>query len=748
MASDFVSKATVGALSLFRPESPSVIQKLPVHKIFHLIRLNISSVRHRFRRLTLSFVQIYSFIVRVLVLVDSDIGQTAMSLTSFLQLPGTPSMRLTFARDRLKVPSTDNSAPSSATPSPTLSIQESRVSAGFTTSISDPDDYVDTATPQTVTPAPMKPRSTTSSKQSPEPGKRRASGRLRKPTAKAQALTEEKTSPSQLLDTIVIGGSPPRKSQDRDDHQPSTPPPDGITLPVPSMEMEIPETPAQAVNDNDTLINGEEANDVPSTTSTTLRESPTRRQSRRERKPTAKILETSPTNLKRSAPDGEDEPPSKSTRVSYSGARVPSKLRYSVSSASTEAPSPENNKVADPTPAKKSKVVVLKLPSWAAAAKAKAAKSSTDRKVKRNPPRRARQSINIEESTTTTSKKPSTTTNVPAERPACSLSCLSPSARLFAMAQIAAMMPDSDDEDGEVIPGSAQDWTTYAARMCQCHNIQDAKTSRTNSVDLQRALEPNPLSNGTQFAPLQLSASPTPEADILATPINTILKAGEARRVKELFSNNATMSASNSFSAPGNDARARDRKRASEPLTRPSSKRARLNGNAPATTPQSQGFMSSPAKSSYEDRLQRDHLALSDIRKRAALKGIRWTFNQSFEELQGLLMDVDALEDEANIQQQVMGVDHSMTSPSYGGEAASRSRARSSFGVWAPPQPSTNGFLPNENLQRRASSTTARPWPRVDPRGLLGESPGPGTIINIEEKRRPGSRAARRSRIS
>ncbi|KEF63165.1 uncharacterized protein A1O9_01141 [Exophiala aquamarina CBS 119918] len=671
-----------------------------------------------------------------------------MSLTSFPQLPGTPSMRLTTARDRLKVPSTDNSAPDSATPSPTLSVQESRLSAGFNTSISDPDDYVDTVTPQTVTPAPMKSRSTTSSKQSPEPGQRRASGRRRKPTVKAQALTGEKTSPSQLLDTIVIGGSPPGKSEEGDDHQPSTPPPDGITLPVPSTEMEIPETPAQTVNDSATLINGEEANDVPSITSTTLRESPTRRQSRRERKPTAKILETSPTNLKRPAPDEQDQPPRKSARISYSGAKVPSRLRYSVSSASTGAPSPETIQVAEPTSPKKSKVVVLKIASWKAAASVKAANAATDREVKRNPPRRVRKSTNLEGGSTKISKKPSTTITMTVEPPACLLTCLPPSSRLFAMAQIAAMMPDSDDEDGEIIPGSAQDWTTYTARMCQCHNIQDAKTSRTNSVDLQRALEPNALSTDTQFAPYQLFASPTPAADFLATPVNTILKAEEAQRVKELFSNNALMSASNPFSVLGNDAPVRTRKRTSEPFARPSSKRARLNGSVPATTTQSPGSMSSPAKSSYENRLQRDHLALSDIRKRATLKGIKWTFNMSFEEIQALLMEVEALEDDANVQKQARGVDRSMAASSYSDEAASPSRSRSSFGMLFPPQTSMNGALTNEiSWGRRASSTTARPRPRVDPRGLLGESPGPGTIINIESKRRAGSRAARQSRI-
>jgi len=733
VASDFVSKAIVGALNPFRPQSLSVNQKLPVHKILLPIRLNISSVIHRLRRLTLSFVQIYPFIVHVLVLVDSDIGQTVMSLTSFPQLPGTPSIRLTFARDRLKVPTTNNSAPSSATPSPTLSIQESRVSAGFTTSISDLDDYVDTVSPQTVPPAPIMPRSTTSSNQSPEPGKRRASGRLRKPTAKAQALNEEKTSPSQLLDTIVIGSSPPGESESGDNDRPTTPAPNSMTLAVPSTEMEIPETPAQAVNDNVGLMNGESANDGPPTIFITLRDSPTRRQSLRERKPTAKILETSPTNLKRSAPDEQEEPPRKSARVSYSGAKVPSKLRYSVSSASSKTTSPEANKVGEPTPEKQSKVIVLKIPSWAAAAKAKAAKSPTGRKVKRNPPRQARKSTNVDEISTTTSKKQSTAVPVLAKPPGCSLSCLSPSARLFAMAQIAAMMPDSDDEDGEVVPGSAQDWTTYTAQMCQCDNTQDAKTSRTNSIDLQRALEPNPLSNGTQFAPLQLSASPTPESDILATPVNTILKAGEAQRVKELFSNSARMSASTSFAVPDNNALPRTRKRASEPLARPSSKRTRSNGNAPVTTAQSPSVLSPHPKSSFENRLQRDQNALSDVRKRAASKGIQWTFNQSFEEIQALIMEIDALEDEATAQKNARGVNRSMTTSSYETDATSHSRSRSDFPVWTRPYSSANGIVNNEApRERRASSTRARPRRRVDPRGLLGKPPGPGTIINIE----------------
>jgi hypothetical protein len=666
-------------------------------------------------------------------------------------------MQFNTARDRLKVPSIVNSASSSATPSPTLSSQESRLSAGFSTSISDPDDYVDKVTPQTVTPAPMKSRSTTSGKQSPEPGKRRASGRLRKPTAKAQAITEDKTSPSQLLDTIVIGGSPPRKPADHDDDddQPSTPPSDEITVPDPSMEVEIPETPTQAVNDNVTFIDGEEGQNVLPATPTTLRESPTRRHSQRERKPTAKILETSPTSLKRSAPDAQDEPPRKSARVSYSGARVPSKLRYSVSSASTEVPSPDNNDVADPIPEKKSKVVVLKVPSLADAAKEKATGAATHLKIKRNPPRRARKSTNREEGSTPISKKTSTTLAVPAQEPACLLSCLSPSSRLFAMAQIAATMPDSDDEDGEVVPGSDQDWRIYAARMCQCHNIQDGKSSRTNSVELQRALEPNPLSEGTQFVPIQVSSSPTPESDFLTTPVNTILKAGEAERVKELFSNSATMSVSNSFSTPDNNSRARVQKRFSMPLAGQSSGGVRLNGNAPSTATRAHGFSSVPGKSSYEDRLQRDHLALSEIRKRAAMKGIRWNFNMTVEDIHDLLMDLEAREEQASIQKQAKESAGRMLTTSPYDRELSPSRTdylllpSGALLAYQPYQPPTNRSENGEiSLQGRASSGARRSRPRVDPRGLYGESPGPGTIINIEEKRRGGSRAAKQSRIS
>lgn len=666
-------------------------------------------------------------------------------------------MRQTTTRDRLKVPSIVNSAPSSATPSPTLSTQESRLSAGFSTSISDPDDYVDKVTPQTVTPAPMKSRSTTSSKQSPEPGKRRASGRLRKPTAKAQALTGDQISPSQLLDTIVIGGSPPRKPADHvdDDDQPTKPPSDEITVPNPSIEVEIPETPTQVVNDNATFINGEEGHDVLSATSTTFQESPSRRHSQRERKPTAKVLETSPNSLKRSAPDAQDEPPRKSARVSYSGAKVPSKLRYSVSSASTEAPSPDNNEIADPIPGKKSKIVVLKFPSRTDVAKAKSTGGATALKIKRNPPRRARKSTNREEGSTPISKKPSTTLTVPDQEPACLLSCLSPSSRLFAMAQIAAMMPDSDDEDGEVVPGSDQDWRVYAARMCQCHNIQDGKSSRTNSVDLQRALEPNPLSEGTQFVPIQLSASPTPESDLLTTPVNTILKAGEAQRVKELFSSSATMSVSNSFSTPDNNSRAHIQKRVSMPLAGHSSEGIRFNGNAPSTTPRTRGFSSVPGKSSYEDRLQRDHLALSEIRKRAAMKGIRWNFNMTVEDIHDLIMDLEAREEQASIQKQAKeSIGRMLTTSSYDKEL-SPSRAdyvlfpSGTLLAYQPYQPPTNRLENGENSrQGRASIGARRSRPRVDPRGLYGESPGPGTIINIEEKRRSGSRAAKQSRIN
>ncbi|KAK5064416.1 hypothetical protein LTR84_000249 [Exophiala bonariae] len=663
-------------------------------------------------------------------------------------------MRLTTARDLLKVPSTlvstINSTHSSATPSPTLSTQESRISTGFSTSVSDPDDYVDMALPQTVTPAPIKARSTTSSKPSPEPGKRRASGRLRKPTAKAQAISEESTSPSQLLDTIVIGGSPPRKPEDQEDAQPSTPPSPRtaiINTVEPDLEIEIPETPAHPMNDNPTtFINGEGADGGPLTTPTA--QSPSRRHSRRERKPTAKILETSPTTTKRPASDVHDvheEPPRKSARVSYSGAKVPSKLRYSVSSTSTDSASPKNKEIGDPPSAKQSLIVILKVPRLAKSGKGKTANASRNSKLAKHSPRRTRNSTHQQKVSPTKSKTqvPIITTALAKELPpSCLLSCLSPSSRLLAMAQIALMMPDSnDDDDAEILPGSDQDWRTYVPQVCQCHNNQDALSSRTNSVDLQRALEPNPLSDGTQFAPIQLPSSPTPELDFLAAPVNTILKVGEAERVKEFFSNNATMSMSNSFSTPENAAF--KRKRSSMPLS------AHLNGNTLAAHSPVSGFLSVPAKSSYEDRLRKDHLALSDIRKRAGMMGIRWSFNMTFDQIHDLVMEVESQQEEAHMHSQARSFGRRMTTSSYENEEAPRSRH--GFGMLLPSQTSTNGLGNGESSrqgQGRASIGGKGSRPRIDLRGLLGESPGPGTIINIEDRRRGGSRASKKSRIN
>lgn len=660
-------------------------------------------------------------------------------------------MRLTTAHDLLKVPSTlvstINSNSSSATPSPTLSTQESRVSAGFCTSVSDPDDYVDMALPQTVTPAPMRARSTTSSKQSPEPGKRRASGRLRKPTAKAQAISEEKTSPSQLLDTIIIGGSPPRKPGDEKDDQPSTPPspPSGVINAIqPEPEIEIPETPAQPMNDNTALFNVEGADGTPHASPSI--ESPTRRHSRRERKPTAKILETSPTTVKRPASDihdGHDEPPRKSARVSYLGAKVPSKLRYSVSSTSTDSASPQDKQPADPVSAKKSKIVILKIPRRVEAAKVTATNTSTNSKPTKHSPRRTRNSTHRQRHSPTVTKKqvPVISTEVAKELPpSCFLSCLSPTSRLLAMAQIALMMPDSnDDDDAEVLPGSDQDWRSYVPQLCQCHNNQDGLSSRTNSVDLQRALEPNPLSDGTQFAPIQLSPSPTRESQFLAAPVNTILKVGEAERVKEFFSNNVTRSTSKSFSTP--ETTGFNQKRPSMPLS------AHLNGNTLATPTPAPGFWSVPAKSSYEDRLRKDHLALSDIRKRAGMMGIRWSFNMTFDQIHDLIMEVEAQQEQAHIQNQARNFGGRMTPSSYENEDVPRSR--NGFGVILPSQTSTDGLgMGERSRHERAPTGTKGSRPRVDLRGLLGEPPGPGTIINIEDRRRVRSRASKKSRIN
>ncbi|KIX97900.1 uncharacterized protein Z520_06678 [Fonsecaea multimorphosa CBS 102226] len=721
-----------------------------------------------------------------------------MVLSKLAQLPALPSMRLNtvHAQTRSKELASA-SVTDSATPSPTQSTQDTSTSAGGTTSVSDPDDYADTLATNPVSSATMRSKRTTTTtnpststirRNSDKAGSfhdRRASSRVRKPTAKAQGLSGIRKPSPPLLDTIVIERSSPKPGPSFSKEPSTTAPlpkdtseeahPDPkVAQPTPTANSDITKTPSP------TQVAGQEA-------PVAVAETPSRRTSQRERKPTAKLLSESSTSQKRPATDdAPDAPPRKSARLSSSAARVPSKLRYSISAENSEiddvaevekAPPPEI-----PSP-QKSKIVVLKSKRLAEVfgppPKPKPGSSSYPSRNKRKSKRRVQR---IPVSAESAIAKPDPR---PVEIPgSCNLFCLSPSSRLLAFAEIAYQMPDEEDENEETVPGSVYDWRMYTQVWCRCDKDEQTKSDRTDSVELARALMPNPV-QGTSYDPIDLTSNKTPEVELLSTPVNTILRATDAERLSQLYTEPPSYSADqtpNGTTLAPNDMRTRDG------FVAGASYRPSEFYTPVYEAPSPNGVYSAPhsaaSRRTYEQRLIDDHNALTDIRKRAAARGIAWTFNMTFDDIHGLIMEAEdreqQLHQQAQYRQQVMSPPQNVIDRAYGYPGSHPSP--SGFGVLLPPRvthqarragsgqkrrkasfappssvngaaetaqerhvsnatPSNVSFVEDSTpprSSRRRPSSSSRPKSsrfRVDPRGLRGESPGPGTIINMNDKR-------------
>lgn len=702
-----------------------------------------------------------------------------MSLKKLPQLPATPSMSLTAGRRSSKVYKVSASTASSETPSPTFSTNGSRDSTELSTSFSDPDDYVAASAPHAALSATMESKPVKRRRRRvADNGNRRASGRVRKPTAKAQAEAEAQPQgpvpalngvspdPQPLADTIIVASSLPTEDRPSKDGSP--------IFPRPSQDVRKQDPSTSETSNNLATVPVDDAgaspnikateNEAAATTIESPSTSPSRRVSRREKKPTAKVLSESPTTAtKRAATDDPDDRPRKSARISHSGAKVPSKLRYSISSTNTE-PAEALLKEDVPETPKKSKVIVLK-----------SKRLSEVRVPGQNPPASAPRSSGFKGKSRSNAKTNKTAKANPVGFSAgqdpsttCNLSCLSPSSRLLAFAEIARDMPDSDDDD-DVIPGSVQDWRMYTQRWCDCDKVQPLPTQRTNSVELARALLPNTVSEGTKYEPVDLTGSATPEAELLSTPVNTILRATDAERLSQLFAGDAvkdhhtpamktSLPNGASFSAP--------------------------QAHASRPNDDLSGYYSTSnlPKKTYEERLRDDHNALTDIRKRASARGLSWSFNMTYSDIHALLVEsnerrrtsysVQAQAPTSTSTYGVTGVANdipaALGSPSGFGmllpsgtfsgsqqTGGNRQRHKDGWVVY----PTTNGTsdVSHNNAevgsavdgQSRRLSSPSRPKSsrfRVDPRGLRGESPGPGTIINIEERKNGSGKTSRRSR--
>ncbi|KIW26423.1 uncharacterized protein PV07_09519 [Cladophialophora immunda] len=713
-----------------------------------------------------------------------------MFLRKLPQLPALPSMRLNTVHTRSKA-SAAASYTDSATPSPTQSTHDTSTSAECATSVSDPDDYADTlATIKPASSATMRPRVTTTinstvrrhSDRAANARSRRASSRVRKPTAKAQALGDSKRYSPPLLDTIIIEPSPPKFGPSSNKgpsttsplpkDAPEEAPPDFKLLQTPpAANFARPKTPPPA------QVAGEE-------TSAAIVETPSRRTSQRERKPTAKVLSESLTSQKRPATDDQqDAPPRKSARLSYSGARVPSKLRYSISAENSDAGDAAEVERAPPPEipsTKKSKIVVLKSKRLAEVFGPPPKPDNSPPSSKRRSRRRALRGYVTNQGAKV--KPDLAAVEIPGS---CNLSCLPPASRLLAFAEIAFQMPDQEDENEETIPGSVYDWRMYTQVWCRCDKDRELQSERTDSAELARALMPNPVSEGTYYDPVDLTSSKTPEVELLSTPVNTILRATDAERLSQLYTGPPSYSAGHTT----NGTPATGSMRTQDEFVAGASYRP-SEPSVPLYDDQSRKSMysippSTATRRTYEERLIDDHNALTDIRKRAAARGISWSFNMTFDDIHALIMEAEDREQQlhqpAQYRQQVMSPPQNVIDRAYGYPRSQPSP--SGFGVLLPPRgthqarrggggqkrrktsfatsaavngvaevaqdPLTpnatpnnisfveNGTPPKASRSRRPSSPS-RPKSsrfRVDPRGLRGESPGPGTIINMTEIR-------------
>ncbi|EXJ65449.1 hypothetical protein A1O7_01790 [Cladophialophora yegresii CBS 114405] len=608
-------------------------------------------------------------------------------------------------------------------------------------------------------------------------GVRRASGRVRKLTAKAVALHGGKSYSPPLSDTIVIDDTPPqpRRSSPKE-HSPTSNAPREEPKAA-RIEPEIPETPAK------TMANGVQtpppaALAQDGAPESTVETSPSRRHSLREKKPSAKAVTESRTTQKRPATeDSEEAPLRKSARLSYSSARAPSKLRYSVPIETSEihdtAEAEKGEVIATPV-VKKSKVIVLKMkPQSRRADSPTHAKNRARSATLQDKPRRTseRQRSAAKQVNTVSESRP---------RPrltevlgSCNLSCLSPASRLLAFAQIALQMPDEEDENAETVPGSVYDWRVYTQAWCQCDQGQPFKTARTNSAELARALVPNTVAQGQKHDYVDQSKSQTPENDLLLTPVNTILRASDAERLSQLY----TGPGAPTISQPPRGPRVANDKHpvgelatfsAGQPLQMQvpmSESPHRSSPLQPLPPPLSRSHF---PRRTYEDRLRDDYNALGDMRKRATARGIPWTYNQTLGDIHALVVEAEERGQWTQYRQQAINPPTVLARVQ---DSATEARpSPTGFGVLLPPKGSTStprgrnspaqttgitgsrnqggkpskisfveGTIAAKPSKARQSSSPKRPKSsrfRVDPRGLRGEDPGPGTIINMEDLKR------------
>lgn len=697
-------------------------------------------------------------------------------------------------------------------PSSIQSSFEAANSADSATSVSDREESADVSITTLRSSSKMAPKATIdqAAAQIPNNEGRRASGRVRKPTAKAVALNGSRSYSPPLEDTIIISSSSTRRRSSNKDRSPESTKEENPFQDI-RIQLDIPITPNGAKAADSKIPSPENvAQDTPP--AIIVDAAPSRRQSLRERKPTAKVLSESAASQKHSADEtAENAPVRKSTRSSY--AKVPSKLRYSVSAEQSEVEDDEKMEIVENVEPKRSHIVVLKYTPKSDTAAASHLQRKEEVRSQRSASKKAKRAHRNATTTTTVPTFTAPETRTPGSHApvSCDLSCLDGPSRLLAFAEIALQMPSDDD-----------DFRKYVSGQCQCGPRQRVKIDRTNSAELARALLPNTLSSGTKHDPIVVSPGNRPDTEAPAARVDKTPRPTSAATFSNPFGfwngmhppgppsmrqsasepydstrppsassapssytgirdsadtlyngtrsptlgpalgpyPNFTRSADKVYSAnrlmppgPPRDSYTGIKRCAdedSESIGQPPAKRVATNTSVSPHIP-------APRRGSFFAGSEEDYLR-AQARRELDARGIPWDYNMSLYEIQELV------ERAVNGEQQAQYRRQSLTKGAEWANDADERPSPSGFGVLLPPKGSTfiqrsthstDGVagagtaglgkisFVNENNPANPANDNRQPSParpkssrfRVDPRGLRGEDPGPGTIINMAEKK-------------
>lgn len=321
---------------------------------------------------------------------------------------------------------------------------------------------------------------------------RRSSGRLRKPTSKAQEIPgfgicqpprNNKSSTEAIIEFEESSKLPDTAfSNFKSPPHPETPSKEAVASPKISSTGSDNSRPAPINEDDDTIVIAD------------VQDSP-RRVLRRERKPTAKALEAkeseietneekSPVRKRSASPVGP--PVRKSARISSTDSRVSSNLPFSASFPEQVTDSKnENSIMADSLP--KANQVTDTLPDNTDSHETTYARPNT-----RSAKKRATMEGTVKSDTDRLQQVTDHKHNKANSAQSCGLSCLSPVSRILVFAQLAAEYPDSKKTRDSKRATSFEEWLEAACTAhCECSRLKNTDYLEPDSAALEQALIPN-----------------------------------------------------------------------------------------------------------------------------------------------------------------------------------------------------------------------------------------------------------------